>query len=75
VNKKSDIEMNRLEVIKVNRTLIRLKHSLAADREINEVIPDRLQKFDSALNSGELLQIEEVTSESFTKAFIEDTDI
>ena len=55
MNKKTDIEMERAKTTKVLRTLIRLKYSLKADEEMNEVIPDTLSEFDKALASGELL--------------------
>lgn len=35
------------------RVLVRLKHSLAADEEINAVLPDKLEEFDEALPRGE----------------------
>lgn len=50
--------MERSKVVKVQRTLIRLKHSLAADEEINEVLPDTLSEFDKAIAKGLLKQIE-----------------
>jgi hypothetical protein len=55
--KKSEIEMERHKVMKITRALIRLKHSLAADEELNEVLPDRLFEFDKAVQSGELLSL------------------
>ena len=39
------------------RTIIRLKHSLAADEEINAVLPDTLAEFDEALARGELKEL------------------
>ena len=39
------------------RTLIRLKHSLAADQELNDVLPDTLGEFDEALARGELREL------------------
>jgi hypothetical protein len=39
------------------RVLIRLKHSLAADEEINAVLPDTLEEFDDALARGELREL------------------
>jgi hypothetical protein len=57
--KKSDIEMERHRILKVSRALIRLKHSLAADLEINEVLPDKLAEFDIALQQGQLLSLPE----------------
>lgn len=55
--KKSEIEMERHRIMKITRSLIRLKHSLAADEELNAVLPDRLIEFDKALQSGELLSL------------------
>lgn len=54
---KSDIEMERARTIKITRALVRLKHSLAADTEINTILPTTLIEFDKALQSGELLQL------------------
>lgn len=58
MNKKSPAEMERARIIKITRTLARLKASLAADEEINEILPDRLAQFDKSLNEGQLLQLE-----------------
>jgi hypothetical protein len=49
--------MERLKVAKITRSLIRLKHSLSADEEINDILPDTLMEFDSSLQTGELKQI------------------
>lgn len=57
MRKKSDAEMQRDRVVKTARTLIRLKHSLAADMEINELLPDTLQEFDEAMSQGRLLTV------------------
>jgi hypothetical protein len=54
---KSDIEMERAKIIKVSRTLIRLKHSLAADKELNDILPGQLDEFDIALQHGELKSV------------------
>lgn len=55
--KKTQIEMERHKIIKVSRSLIRLKHSLRADQEINDLLPDTLMEFDTALQNGELKQL------------------
>jgi hypothetical protein len=52
--KKSEIEMERAKIIKTSRTLIRLKHSLEADKELNDFLPDRLTEFDQSLQNGTL---------------------
>jgi hypothetical protein len=49
--------MERAAVAKTTRTLVRLKHSLAADEELNSILPDTLEKFDEALAAGELKQV------------------
>lgn len=54
MQKKSPAEMQRAKITKAARTLIRLKHSLKADEEINDVLPDTLAEFDDALARGEL---------------------
>lgn len=56
---KSDIEMERAKVIKVSRTLIRLKKSIEADQELNDILPSTLSEFDAALQSGELVTLNE----------------
>lgn len=45
--------MKRAKVTKTARTLIRLKHSLAADEEINDILPDTLAEFDARLARGD----------------------
>ena len=49
--------MEKAKITKAARTLIRLKHSLAADEEINAVLPDTLAEFDEALAKGELKEL------------------
>lgn len=57
MRKKTPAEMEEARIIKVTRYLIRLKHSLAADEEINELLPDRLEEFSKSLQKGELKQL------------------
>ena len=52
MSEKTDIEMARLAIAKVTRAEIRLKYSLLADRELNEVLSKRLGDFDIALQAG-----------------------
>lgn len=49
--------MSKQNIVKVTRTLLRLKHTLAFDAEINEVLPDTLLEFESAVQRGELKEI------------------
>lgn len=54
MRKKTPAEMEKFKAAKAARTLIRLKHSLRADEEINAVLPDTLDEFEAALANGEL---------------------
>lgn len=54
MKKQTPAELKRAQVTKATRALIRLRHSLAADVEINAVLPDTLEEFDRALARGEL---------------------
>jgi hypothetical protein len=47
-------ELERAGIAKTTRTLVRLKHSLAADEELNTLLPATLDDFDEALAAGEL---------------------
>lgn len=60
MNKKSPAEMEEFKITKTIRTVVRLKHSLAADEEINDVLPDTINSFREGLQRGELLQLEGV---------------
>lgn len=64
MRKKTDMEMERLKIIKAARTLIRLKHSLLAEQEINDLLPDTLLQFDDAVANGTLLQLKTNLAES-----------
>lgn len=57
MRKKTAEEMERAKVMKTTRTVIRLKHSLAADEEINAVLPDTLDEFEEAIARGELKEV------------------
>lgn len=58
MRKYNEHEMERRRVTKIMRTVIRLKHSLAADEELNARLPDTLDEFDAALARGELKQLD-----------------
>ena len=57
MRKKTPAEMRRAKIAKTARTLVRLKHSLAADEELNTMLPDTLAEFDEALARGELKEL------------------
>lgn len=58
--RKNEIEMERWKIAKATRTLLRLKHSLVADEEINTILPARIEAFNAALQRGELLELKSV---------------
>lgn len=49
--------MEKSRIVKATRMIVRLKHSLAADEEINAILPDTLDEFEAALARGELLTL------------------
>jgi hypothetical protein len=51
------IEVERAKIAKITRTLVRLKYSLKADEEINNILPETLDEFDLSIQSGELKQL------------------
>lgn len=57
MKKKTEEEMRLAEIVKVTRSVIRLKHSIEADREINDTLPDLVNEFEIGLQSGQLLEL------------------
>jgi len=49
---KTEYDRERAKLIKAVRSTIRLKHSLVADDELNEILPTILANYDKALQSG-----------------------
>ena len=47
-----EIELERARILKAARSYIRLKHSLAADAELNERLPEIEKAMDKAIHSG-----------------------
>lgn len=70
MKKKTEAELKRDQIAKTARTLIRLKHSLKADEELNDLLPDTLEEFDRALAEGQLLELTDSVS-----AILGDDDI
>lgn len=54
MNQLTEVEQARKEAIKVIRAAVRLKHSIEADRELNEVLPKFDKAFTAAIQRGEL---------------------
>lgn len=52
--KKTQIEQAIADRKKVIRTAVRLKHALAADHELNDVVDDNIKALTKALQKGKL---------------------
>lgn len=51
---KDKVDLQRASMLKIIRTAVRLKHSIAADEELNEVLPKAEAKFNAAVLRGEI---------------------
>ena len=54
---KTDLEQQKAAALKALRAGIRLKHSLAADAEINDRLPAMEKEIDNALAEGRPLEL------------------
>lgn len=61
---KDDIELRKRALFKAARSAVRLKHSLEADAELNEVLPQLERAFDSAVSRGVLPDVALMLRES-----------
>lgn len=57
---KDEVDQARADMLKTIRAAIRLRHSIAADNEINERLPEAELRFNAALQRGKVLSIAEV---------------
>lgn len=55
---KDELEMDLASIIKTARTSIRLKHSLAADAELNKKLPEIEKAFNRAIARGTSFSLE-----------------
>jgi hypothetical protein len=53
----TELEIERTALLKAARAAIRLKHSLAADREIYECLPKIEEAIDLAIQSGQPFEL------------------
>ena len=56
--RKPDIRMELEGIEKAVRSNIRLKHSLEADREVNEKIPEVLRRAEVAIRKGKAFELD-----------------
>lgn len=61
---KDDIAMRKAVLLKAVRSNVRLRHSVEADVELNEVLPEVERMFDSAVQRGELPSVEVLLKEA-----------
>lgn len=54
MSQRDKVEMARANMLKTIRTAVRLRHSLEADAELNEVLPQAQARFDAAVMRGVL---------------------
>ena len=57
---KAKEEQQRANMLKIIRTAVRLKHSINADNELNEVLPLAEKRWNDALARGRVLEPGEV---------------
>jgi len=55
---KGEHEMQRTSLLKAARAAIRLKHSIAADEEINRVLPEVEKEINAALQAGTAYELD-----------------
>lgn len=51
---KDKVDQARANMLKVVRTAVRLKHSIAADNELNDVLPKAEARFNAEIARGQL---------------------
>ena len=51
---RDDVDMARVNLLKTIRTAVRLRHSIEADKELNEVLPRAEAKFNAEVLRGRL---------------------
>lgn len=54
---KDDIELRKRALFKAARSAVRLRHSIEADAELNELLPRLERQFDSAVSRGVLPEV------------------
>ena len=59
---KDAVELRKAALLKIARTLIRVKHAVAADEELNEVLPKLEKQFNAAVSSGLLPSVADILS-------------
>jgi len=58
-----DIELRRKALLKAARSMVRLRHSLAADEELATVLPQIEKQYNAAVANGHLPDVAELLYE------------
>ena len=58
MRQRTELEQDKASILKAYRAGIRLKHSLAADAEINARLPEIEARLDAALAAGKPLELD-----------------
>jgi hypothetical protein len=63
MGQKDDITMRRAALLKAARSMVRLRHSIAADEELNAVLPAIEARFNAEVQRGLLPDVAGLLSE------------
>lgn len=61
---KDDIELRRAALLKAARSAVRLRHSLEADAELNELLPELERRFHQSIQQGQLPSVADMLREA-----------
>lgn len=61
MEQKTRVEADRAKVLKMVRVLVRLKHALEADVELNTVLPEVERAFDRAIQAGKAFELDDIS--------------
>lgn len=60
--KKTETQLRKAAMVKAARNAIRTRHSILADAELNEILPELERAFDQSVQQGVLPGDEEIAS-------------
>lgn len=58
MNQKGELELQKAQILKAVRSNIRLRHSLAADAELNEKLSEIERQVDAAIRAGRVYELD-----------------
>lgn len=57
---KAEVDQERANMLKSLRTFVRLRHSIAADTELNEILPKAEALYNAAINRNKIPSLAEI---------------